>query len=119
MQKPHDLGKNGEEIAATYLEKRGYIVLARNYRYLKAEVDLIVRFGNTIIGVEVKTRSTRDFGNPQEFIKKKQVQNLVLALDHYVQDIPTPVEVRIDVVAIIANELGYDIEHIENAFYHF
>ena len=71
MQKPHDLGKSGEEIAANYLEKRGYVVLAKNYRYLKAEVDLIVQRENTIIGVEVKTRSTRDFGNPQDFIKKK------------------------------------------------
>ena len=71
MQTPHDLGKSGEEIAAAYLEKRGYTVLARNYRYLKAEVDLIAQFGNSIIGVEVKTRSSRDFGNPQEFIKKK------------------------------------------------
>ena len=70
MQKPHDLGKSGEEIAANYLEKRGYVVLAKNYRYLKAEVDLIVQRENTIIGVEVKTRSARDFGNPQDFIKK-------------------------------------------------
>ena len=119
MQKPHDLGKSGEEIAANYLEKRGYVVLAKNYRYLKAEVDLIVQRENTIIGVEVKTRSTRDFGNPQDFIKKKQIQNLVLALDHFVQEITGSIEVRLDVIAIISTELGNDIEHIKDAFYHF
>ncbi len=119
MKSPHDLGKKGEAIAAKYLIQQGYQILARNYRYLKAEVDLIVQIDQTIVGVEVKTRSSRDFGNPQDFITKKQITNLVAALDHYVQDMANPVEVRLDIIAIISNNNSLDIEHIKDAIYHF
>ena len=69
--------------------------------------------------VEVKTRSTPDFGNPQDFVKPKQIQLLVKAMDHYVTENDLDVEVRFDIIAIIKNKQGTNIEHIENAFYHF
>ncbi len=119
MEVRHELGRNGENLAAAYLEKEGYIILARNYRYLKSEIDLIARTKDIIIGVEVKTRSSRDFGNPQEFVKPKQINNLVLALDHFVQNFTTPVEVRFDIIAIVQSEKSNEIEHIKDAFYHF
>ncbi len=119
MEVRHELGRNGENLAAAYLEKEGYIILARNYRYLKSEIDLIARTKDIIIEVEVKTRSSRDFGNPQEFVKPKQINNLVLALDHFVQNFTTPVEVRFDIIAIVQSEKSNEIEHIKDAFYHF
>ncbi|MFD2563852.1 YraN family protein [Aquimarina rubra] len=119
MAEHHKLGKEGEKLAVEFLEKHGYIVLEKNYRYLKAEIDIIAQKGDIIIVVEVKTRSTPEFGDPQDFVKPKQIQLLVKAIDHYVVEHDLDVEVRFDIVAIIKNKLGTRIEHLEDAFYHF
>ncbi|HET8837646.1 MAG TPA: YraN family protein [Flavobacteriaceae bacterium] len=119
MAEHNNLGKKGEQMAVDFLKKNGYSVLARNYRYLKAEVDIIARKGDLLCAVEVKTRSTSDFGDPQEFVKPKQIQQLVKAMDFYASEIEEPVEVRFDIIAIVKNKLGTRIEHLENAFLHF
>ena len=69
--------------------------------------------------VEVKARSTADFGDPQDFVKPKQIKNLVKAVDEYVTVNNLDVEVRFDIIAITKKGKDYDIEHLENAFYHF
>ncbi|WP_378180999.1 YraN family protein [Aquimarina sp. SS2-1] len=119
MAEHHKLGKEGEKLAVEFLEKHGYVVLEKNYRYLKAEIDIIAQKGDIIVVVEVKTRSTPEFGDPQDFVKPKQIQLLVKAIDHYVLEHDLDVEVRFDIVAIIKNKLGTRIEHLEDAFYHF
>ena len=119
MAAHNELGKKGEALAITYLEQKGYDILEKNYRYLKAEVDIIAQKGKTLVAVEVKTRSTPDFGNPQDFVKPKQIQLLVKAVNEYVTSKQLDVEVRFDVVAIIQNKAGTKIEHLEDAFYYF
>lgn len=119
MAKHNELGKKGEELAVSYLKKENYRILARNYRYLKAEVDIIIRKEDEIAAVEVKTRSTTDFGNPQDFIKQEQIHRLVRALDHYISIRELDVEARFDVVAIVINDQGTQIEHLEDAFLFF
>lgn len=119
MAAHNDLGKKGEALAITYLEQKGYVILEKNYRYLKAEVDIIAQKGKTLVAVEVKTRSTPDFGNPQDFVKPKQIQLLVKAVNEYVNRRQLDAEVRFDVVAIIQNKAGTKIEQLEDAFYHF
>ncbi|WP_299220949.1 YraN family protein [uncultured Aquimarina sp.] len=119
MAEHNTLGKEGEKLAVTFLQKHEYNILETNYRYLKAEIDIIAQKGDTIIVVEVKTRSTPEFGDPQDFVKPKQIQLLVKAIDHYVVENDLDVEVRFDIVAIIKNKLGTRIEHLEDAFYHF
>jgi len=113
------LGKEGEKLAVDFLQKRGYDILEKNYRCQKAEVDIIARKEHILVAVEVKTRSTPDFGNPQDFVKPKQIQSLVKAIHHYVILNDLDVDVRFDIVAIIKNKLGTSIEHLEDAFYHF
>ncbi|HET8885535.1 MAG TPA: YraN family protein [Salinimicrobium sp.] len=119
MAEHNDLGKKGEERAVAHLLKNGYEILERNYTYQKAEVDIIARKENILAAVEVKTRSTPDFGEPQEFVKPKQIQQLIKAVDFYVNDCNLDVEVRFDIVAIIENKAGTRIEHLEDAFFHF
>ena len=119
MAQHNELGKKGEQLAVDFLQKRGYKILERNYRYQKAEIDIIARLNDTLCAVEVKTRSTPDFGNPQDFVKPKQIQQLVKAIDFYVIENDLDVEVRFDIVAIIKNKLGTKIEFFENAFLHF
>jgi putative endonuclease len=120
MADHNELGNLGEDMATAHLLKKSYKILARNYVYLKAEIDIIARNGNTIVIVEVKTRSTPDFGNPQDFLKPAQIKRLVEAAHHFVEELgEEDVEVRFDIVAIIKNKSGIKVEHLEDAFYHF
>lgn len=119
MAKPHKLGEKGEQLAVDLLLEKGYDVLARNYRFDKAEVDIIARMDDILVAVEVKTRSTIDFGNPQEFVKPKQIQRLVKVVDEYVNSNALIVEVRFDIIAIVKTGSSFKMEHLEDAFYHF
>lgn len=119
MAQHNELGTKGEELAVDFLIKNGYDILDRNYRFDKAEVDIIAQKDTILAIIEVKTRSTIDFGNPQDFVKPKQIQRLVKAVDEYVIINELDVEVRFDIIAIIKEGKGFKIEHLENAFYHF
>ena len=119
MAQHNDLGKKGEQLAVDYLIKKDYQILERNYRFQKAEVDIIAQIKDTLAIVEVKTRSTTDFGNPQDFVKPKQIQRLVKAVDEFVLVNGLDVEVRFDIIAIIHQKDKTKIEHLENAFFHF
>lgn len=119
MAQHNELGKEGEQMAVDFLLKNGYEIMERNYRFDKAEVDIIAKKDTFLAIIEVKTRSTTDFGNPQDFVKPKQIQRLVKAVDAYVTENDLDVEVRFDIIAIINENKTFKIEHFENAFYHF
>lgn len=119
MAQHNELGKKGEKLAVEYLRLKEYEILELNYRYQKAEVDIIARRANTLIAAEVKTRSTPEFGDPQDFVKPKQIQQLVKAVNHYVEEKELDVDVRFDIIAIIKNKAGTRIEHIQDAFLYF
>ncbi len=119
MAQHNELGTKGEQLAVDFLLKNGYDILERNYRFNKAEVDIIAKQKDILAIIEVKTRSSIDFGNPQDFVKPKQIQRLVKAVDEYVIINQLDVEVRFDIIAIIKEGKGFKIEHLENAFYHF
>lgn len=119
MAEHNELGKKGEDEAAAYLLKKGYKILERNYRFRKAEIDIIAQKGEVLVAVEVKTRSTPHFGNPQDFVKPKKIKLMVSAFDHYIIDKKLDVNARFDIVAIIKNKSGMRIEHLEDAFLYF
>ena len=114
-----DLGKKGENLASDFLISKGYTILEKNWRFKKAEIDIIAQLGNILIVIEVKTRSTDDFGDPQEFLKPIQKNLLIGAMDEYVVSKDLDVEVRFDVIGIIKNQKETKIEHFEDAFFHF
>ncbi len=120
MADHNELGELGEEIAVDYLLKKGYVILERNFVYDKAEIDIIAqKEKETLVVVEVKTRNSSVFGNPQEFVTKNKIKLLVKAANEYVVDRDLEVEVRFDIIAILKNSKEENIEHFENAFYHF
>ncbi len=119
MAQHNELGNKGEEIAAEYLLLKEYEILERNYRFQKAEIDIIARRGKLLIAAEVKTRSTPEFGNPQDFVKPKQIQQMVKAMNNYVENSGLDVDVRFDIIAIIKNKAGLKVEHIQDAFLYF
>lgn len=119
MAQHNELGKKGEQLAVDFLIENNYSIVERNYRFEKAEVDIIAKKEDILAIVEVKTRSTTDFGNPQDFVKPKQIKNLVKAVNEYVTINDLNAEVRFDIIAIVKEKGNFNIEHLENAFYHF
>lgn len=117
-------GTTGEDLAARYLEEKGYIILERNYRFMKAEVDLIAFLptedysrGGDLVFVEVKWRSTSRFGSPESAVgaaKKRNMREAAEAFLHERKLEGTPC--RFDVVALRGSGLDPRIEHFEHAF---
>ena len=119
MAKHNELGELGEDLAVEELEKNGYEIVERNWRYKKAEIDIIARKNEVLAIVEVKTRSSDYFGDPQDFVNTKKIKMLVEAVNEYVNSKDLEVEVRFDIIAIIINKNKLNIEHLEDAFFHF
>ncbi len=117
MAEHNDLGKKAEELAAGFLLKNGYKILARNFRYQKAEIDIIAEKDNLIIICEVKARSTDVFNLPQESVNKKKIKLLVSAADYYLKEFNVTKEVRFDIISILPDKKeDLLIEHIQDAF---
>ena len=112
MAAHNELGKLGEELAVDFLKKEGYTILATNWIFQKAEIDILAV-------VEVKTRSSIEFGLPQDFVKPKKIQLLVKAVDAYVTLNEIDVNVRFDIIAIHKEKESFAIEHLTDAFFHF
>jgi putative endonuclease len=119
MADHNELGKKGEKLAIDYLLKNDFKILETNYRYLKAEVDIIAQKKDVLAVVEVKTRSTDYFGSPQDFVNPKKIKLLLSAIDYYVVEKDLDVEVRFDIIAIIHQNNNTKIEHLEDAFLYF
>ncbi len=119
MAEHNELGKLGEEMAVEFLRENGYTILETNWTFQKAEVDIIAQKENILAVIEVKTRSTLDFGLPQDFVKPKKIQLLVKAVDAFINQRNLDIEVRFDIIAIHKEGKSFVIEHLIDAFYHF
>ncbi len=119
MAQHNELGKKGEQLAIDYLIENGYQIRDKNWRFQKAEIDIIAQKKDVLAVVEVKTRSSDYFGNPQDFVNPKKIQLSVKAINEYVVSKELDLEVRFDIIAIIKSEKETKIEHIEDAFLYF
>ncbi|WP_413999663.1 YraN family protein [Flavobacterium sp. W1B] len=119
MAEHNELGKLGEELAVEFLQKNGYTILETNWTFQKAEIDILAKKDTILAVVEVKTRSSLDFGLPQDFVKPKKIQLLVKAVDAYVNEKELEINVRFDIIAIHKEGKSFVIEHLIDAFYHF
>ena len=112
-------GKLGEQKAVNFLEASGYKIKARNYRYLNAEVDIIAEREEFLVIVEVKSRNKGFLEDISDAITPKKIKLLTMAADHFVEEKDLDLEVRFDVITVVKNSKNFDVEHFENAFYHF
>ena len=111
------LGKSGEDLACRELVRRGYEILVRRYRRRGGEIDIIARDGPTIVFVEVKTRSSRDFGGGGEAVHALKRRRLAaIALDFLARERLTRSPCRFDVVAIDCRQGPPGVELYQNAF---
>lgn len=111
-------GERGERRAAEYLKRKGFCLLARNYRTCRGEIDLICTDDRYLVFVEVKTRSSTAFGLPREAVTYGKQKKLILTARQWLQEHPTTLQPRFDVVEILVSP-NYNtcrIHHISNAF---
>ena len=118
MSKHSKIGVKGEQIAEEFLLNKGYIILHKNWRSGKKELDLIALKGDTVVIVETKTRTNFDFGFPEESVNKKKQQFLKSAAEAFTAANPQYPYVRFDIVSILLNgDKAEEILHFEEAFY--
>jgi putative endonuclease len=117
MANHNDFGKKAEDLAVEFLRKNGYIILVRNFRFQKAEIDIIAERDHQIVIVEVKARSTDAFMLPQEAVTKTKIKSIVSAANHYMEEFDKHQEVRFDIITVLPDERkNLMIEHIIDAF---
>ena len=109
------MGAGGEELAASFLEGRGFEILERNYRFGRAgEIDLIARRGNLVVFVEVKSRNTQVYGGPLYAINRRKKETLRLVASHFLARRPElnsrDITFRFDMIAVS----GVSVEVIED-----
>lgn len=110
-------GKKGEQMACDFLERKGYTIIHRNYRFKKSEIDIICRKNDLLVFVEVKTRSTRAYGDPESFVSLNQQEAIIRAAEQYVETANWPGDIRFDIVAITESDKEHDILHLRDGFY--
>lgn len=116
MAKHNILGKAGEEHAAEYLRQKGYAIRHCNWRCGRKELDIVAERDSELVVVEVKTRSSTDFGNPEEAITDRKIRNIVSSTDAYLRKFCLDLPVRFDIITIVGSEGHFAIEHIREAF---
>jgi putative endonuclease len=114
MMDKTQIGRLGENLAADFFEKKGFLVAARNYRHKKAEIDLIVKKDDWLLFVEVKTRASTEYGHPEQFVHDFQVHRIFDAAEEYIFSTDWQGHVRFDVVSILLADPPL-IEHFEDA----
>ncbi len=112
------LGQKGEDIAKAHLEENGYEILDENWCFKKAQVDLIAYKNKTIVFVEVKTRSSSTYGDPEDFVNLNQQRTLQKAAEEYLHIMNHQGEIRFDIISILFNSAQkFILKHIEDAFW--
>lgn len=109
-------GRHGEELAAQYLISKGYNILEKNWQIGHLEVDLIASNDEMLVIVEVKTRKSNVFGEPEEFVTIQKQRNLIRAASSFIAKTGITKEVRFDIVSVIVAEGIESVKHIEDAF---
>ena len=116
MAKHNKLGKEGELIAFMFLQKENFRILKTNWRYQKAEVDIIAQKDDFLVFVEVKTRGSKKVGKPEEAIDKKKIALYKDAAEGYLEQYPYDAEIRFDVISIVIVKDETQIEYFPDAF---
>ena len=117
MAEQNDLGRDGEAKARDYLIRQGYTILHTNWRWHHYELDIVATKDEELIVVEVKTRSEDYLLSPEEAVDNKKIRRIVAAADAYVRYFNLELPVRFDIITLIKGKEGFQIEHIDDAFY--
>jgi len=115
--KNKQVGDKGETIAANFLQKRGFNIIERNWRYKHLEIDIIASINNKLHFVEVKTRTNKKYGQPEESISKAKMNHLKIGAEAYLYLNPQWELIQFDVVAIMLTKDKEEIFLIDDVFF--
>ena len=118
MATHNDFGRWGEQKAAEYLQKKGYTIVQRDWKYGRRDLDIIALSpqGDTLAVVEVKTRSSKELSTPEAAVDWRKMHNIAVATDAFLRRYPVTCDVRFDIVTVVGSGDTAEIDHIENAF---
>jgi len=116
MNNNYELGMEGEREAVKFLKKEGYKILETNWHFHRYEIDIIAQKGEVLAIVEVKTRATDYFGDPEDAVDYKKRRKIVESADAYIEERDLDIDVRFDIVAILKTKEGLKLRYIEDAF---
>ena len=115
MAAHNELGKWGEDLAAEYLERKGYTIIERDWKSGRRDLDIIAQDGEVIVFVEVKTRRNSLYGQPEEAVDYHKLHSLQQAISHYVKFRNIRQEIRFDIISIVGTtDTEPDIQHIQD-----
>lgn len=116
MYKKHIVGKIGEDIASKYLMDNNYEIIERNFNCKQGEIDIIARDENEIVFIEVKTRTSKAYGNPIDAVTYYKQKHILKSVEYYLflRKLEN-VFVRIDIVEVYKKDGKYHVNHIKNA----
>ncbi|MCK4546498.1 MAG: YraN family protein [Candidatus Eisenbacteria sp.] len=114
------MGRRGEEAAVRHLEARGYRIIERNYRWHRAEIDVIAQHRGVLIFIEVKARRGEKFGSPERAVDQRKQSQIARVAAHYLRVRGLEgTDCRFDVLALMEapDSSGWFIDHIQDAFW--
>ncbi len=117
MSKNIETGNRGESMAKDFLLKKGYQILETNWRFSRAEIDIIAMNGQILVFIEVKTRSTDFFGEPELAVDEHKRRLMSDAASAYMEQINHEWEIRFDIISIVLKNTDPEIVHFEDAFF--
>lgn len=117
MAKHNEIGQQGEQAAADFLEKKGYHILHRNWRHKRAELDIVAKERHTLIFVEIKTRTDYTFDKPENAVDGKKQRLMTQAAIAYMHESGHDGAIRFDIVSVILRGDKFYIDHFEDAFF--
>ena len=115
-----EIGALGESYATAYLESKNYQIIARNWRFNRAEIDIIAKRKEDFIFIEVKTRSYDFFGKPEEFISNEQENRIIDASQRFLDRCDRYSEIRYDIISVLLSKENslQKISHFKDAFFY-
>lgn len=118
MARHNSIGQWGEKIAQNYLSEKGYAILETNWRRHRDEVDIIAYNRGEIVFVEVKTRTSTEYGRPESFVDRKKQQAYIRMANTYMRFYNRDERVRFDIIAIVVDPQSgaHQIDHLEDAY---
>ena len=118
MESKQQTGRLGERIALEYLEREGYEILEKNWRYRRTEIDLIARDDKVLVFIEVKTVSDITLGPPERNISRRKLKLYLDGASIYMEKIDHSEEIRFDFIGILLKDpRSYDLQHIRDAYW--
>lgn len=116
MAEHNRLGQAGEDQAVALLQEKGYEILARNWHSSHKELDIVARNRDWLVVVEVKTRGSEDYEQPWQAVTAQKIRHIAQAAHHFVRQWGIDLPVRFDIISVVRQGNGFQLEHIEDAY---